>query len=139
MDDLSTVQTWKEPQKKPNVIFLLPVSKIFKIHPYLTVLSSKSYCCIYNTECPKIYCNSILHLLQYRFAVNFGTLSIYLQIMYICTWLVMHCSNFSIQSGSINLAYNIPGIHFYAKNAYFYYITQFTIVNFTNLYLFYYY
>ena len=26
------------------------------------------------TECPKIYRNSLLHLLKYRFAVNFGTL-----------------------------------------------------------------
>ena len=26
------------------------------------------------TECPKIYRKSVLHRLQYRFAVNFGTL-----------------------------------------------------------------
>ena len=42
VDELSIVNTWKGCQKKAHVIFLLPVSKIFKIHPYLTVLSSKA-------------------------------------------------------------------------------------------------
>ena len=39
-------------RKKAYVIFLLPVSKILKIHPYLTVLSSKSYRCVnFGTPC----------------------------------------------------------------------------------------
>ena len=51
-DKLFIVQTWKGYQKKIQVICLLPVSKIFKIHQHLTVLSSKSYRCVFfGTPC----------------------------------------------------------------------------------------